>query len=147
MTFNHFKALLGSVAQAGVYHQPHGAADDLLRAAEANGFAPFRIDLKGVMDKDALLTAIAQAMHFPDWFGHNWDALADCLTDLDWHAASGYVILLEHCDGIHGHAENDFVTLLQVFSSSAEVWRQQDIPFWCFVDMQADGIGWLPTAG
>jgi RNAse (barnase) inhibitor barstar len=147
MTFNHFKALLCSVAQAGVYHQPHGGADDLLRAAEADGFAAFRIELSGIIDKDGLLAAIAKAMDFPDWFGHNWDALADCLTDLEWHAANGFVIVLEHCDGIHGHAEEDFVTLLQVFSHSAETWRQQDIPFWCFVDMQADGISWLPTAG
>jgi RNAse (barnase) inhibitor barstar len=147
MTLKHYKKLLGSVAQAGVYHQPHGAADDLLRAAEANGFAGFRIELSDVMDKDGLLAAIAQAMDFPDWFGRNWDALADCLTDLEWLAATGFVIVLEHCDGIHGHAKADFVTFLQVFSHSAEAWRKQEIPFWCFVDMQADGISWLPTAG
>ena len=60
-----------------------------------------------------------------------------------WRPAEGYLVILEHCDGIHGRAEADFVQLLQVFESAADEWREQGIPFWCFVDMQADGINWL----
>jgi hypothetical protein len=26
-------------------------------------------------------------LRLPDWFGRNWDALADCLTDLSWWPA------------------------------------------------------------
>ena len=26
----------------------------------------------------------------------------------------------------------------------AGVWREQGVAFWCLVDMQADGIAWLP---
>ena len=33
------------------------------------------------LNKDTLLTSIAKACNFPDYFGHNWDALWDCLTD------------------------------------------------------------------
>jgi aspartyl-tRNA synthetase len=42
-------------------------------------------------------------------------------------------------------AESDFVQLMQVFQEAANTWREDDIPFWCLVDMQADGIAWLPT--
>ena len=82
-------------------------------------------------------------MAFPEWFGHNWDALLDCLADLGWRPAEGYVVILEHCDGIHGRAEPDFVQTLQVFEAAANEWREQGVAFWCFVDMQADGINWL----
>src|SRR5699024_7231387 len=43
-----------------------------------------RIELSGTTDKSEILTRIASALIFPDWFGHNWDALADCLGDLSW---------------------------------------------------------------
>jgi hypothetical protein len=36
--------------------------------------------------------AIAEALDFPDWYGGTWDALLDCLTDLSWRPAPGYVI-------------------------------------------------------
>lgn len=30
----------------------------------------------------ALFTEFARALRLPGWFGHNWDALADCLRDI-----------------------------------------------------------------
>jgi RNAse (barnase) inhibitor barstar len=41
-----------------------------------------RIDFKGLRSKAAMMQAVAQAMHFPDYFSPNLDALYDCLTDL-----------------------------------------------------------------
>lgn len=38
----------------------------------------------GVRGKPALLAALAKALRFPDCFGHNWDALDECLRDLSW---------------------------------------------------------------
>ena len=41
------------------------------------------ISCGGIADKDELHARIAEALDFPDWYGHNLDALMDCLTDLD----------------------------------------------------------------
>lgn len=38
----------------------------------------------GIVSKKRLMTAIARAGHFPEYFGANWDALLDCLRDMDW---------------------------------------------------------------
>ena len=140
----HYQAVLSAVDKAGVYHMPQVAPEPLIAAAQSVGCAVFRINLAGVRDKAGMLDAIGKARDFPEWFGHNFDALTDCLTDLNWSPADGYFVLLEHCDGIHGLAESDFVTMLQVFEQAADEWRDQNIPFWCFVEMQADGINWLP---
>lgn len=41
------------------------------------------IDCGGCADRRELHARIAAALNFPDWYGHNLDALMDCLTDLD----------------------------------------------------------------
>jgi hypothetical protein len=39
------------------------------------------LDLDGVTDKAGLMDRCARALGLPDWFGRNWDALADSLSD------------------------------------------------------------------
>lgn len=143
-TLDAYAAVLADAATAGVYHQPPSDPQPLLAAAEARGFAVFRIDLATAGNKAELLAEIGRAMRFPDWFGGNFDALADCLNDLSWCPADGYLVMLAHCDRIHGLAEAEFVATLNIFEQAADEWREQGVPFWCFVDMQADGINWLP---
>ena len=139
-----FQALLRDVRRASVYHLPHAGREDIIAAAEACDSAVFPVDLAGVEDKAGLLAALARGMAFPEWFGGNWDALADCLADLSWRPAEGYLVLLEHCDLLHARAEADFITALQLFQAAADEWREQGVALWCLVDMQADGIAWLP---
>ena len=144
MNREHYERVLRDIARAGVYHTPQQGMGDLLVAAEASGFSICRIDLAPVRDKAALFERVATALEFPDWFGHNWDALADCLGDLSWLPADGFLILLEHCDGFSTRHSGDFSTALQVFAAAAEAWRDERVPFWVLVDMYADGIATLP---
>ena len=39
------------------------------------------LDTRGAHDKAEFLAACARCLDFPSYFGHNWDALADCLGD------------------------------------------------------------------
>jgi len=41
------------------------------------------IDCGGIADKNEFHARIAAALDFPAWYGHNLDALMDCLTDLE----------------------------------------------------------------
>ena len=45
--------------------------------------------------KAALLAALQAGLRFPDYFGHNWDALWDCITDLSWLAPVPVALLHE----------------------------------------------------
>lgn len=141
----HFQTLFGNVARAGVYHLPPGNRDELIAAAEACAYGVFRVDLAHARDKDSLLAAIGRDMAFPEWFGCNWDALADSLGDLAWRPAEGYLVLIEHCDRVNGQAHDDFVTALHIFADAALEWRGRGVALWCLVDMHADGIAWLPA--
>jgi len=142
-----FATLLRDVARAGVYHLPHirhGDYEELIAGAEACAYVVFRVDLGRARDKQGLLETIGRDMAFPEWYGSNWDALADCLNDLAWRPAEGYLVLLEHCDLLHERATGDLLSALQIFGEAANAWREQGIALWCLVDMQADGIAWLP---
>ncbi|WP_019202478.1 barstar family protein [Tsukamurella sp. 1534] len=43
--------------------------------------------------KAALLDELSAALQFPLDFGANWDALADCLGDLEWLGGTAVVVL------------------------------------------------------
>jgi hypothetical protein len=140
----HYRTLLRDVGRSGVYHAPQTGLSELLAAAEEAGFGLFRVDLTDVRDKASLFERLAKALDFPDWFGHNWDALADCLADLSWRQADGYLLLLENCDGFRAEQGSDFAMTLRVLASVSDAWRQLGVPFWVFVDIHADGIAYLP---
>ncbi len=144
MSREHFEKVLRDAADAGVYHLPMQGMPELLAASESMRFALFRVDLGQVKDKAAFFERLALALQFPEWFGHNWDALQDCLADMSWLPAEGYVVILERCDAFRADGGEDFATMLQVFDAAADAWREENVPFWTLVDMHADGIAYLP---
>jgi len=144
MSFERHKKILCDTDRAGVYRAPKRDMAALLAAAKICGFAIHRIDLSAVRDKTTLMERLAAALKFPDWFGHNWDALADCLSDLSWLPAGGHVLLLEHCDDLHAAHTENFVTALQVFAAAADTWRAENVPFWVLIDVRADTMADFP---
>ncbi|HET9734974.1 MAG TPA: barstar family protein [Burkholderiales bacterium] len=124
---------LNDAARSGVYRVPR--PDEALDAVRGARLDLARVDLAGAAGKEALLERLAQALGFPDWFGDNWDALEDCLTDLSWRAGSGHAILLER----HGElALDDLGMLIEVLGAAAEHWAGRGRPFFAvFVDPEA----------
>lgn len=112
-----------------------------LRAlAAALGYTVFEADLGGCHDKAGLLERLARAMAFPEWFGGNWDAWFDCLTDLGWHApAPGYVLVLRHALGAHRTAPEALDTALAIVEDAARVWADRGVTLRAFVDLEGNG--------
>lgn len=121
--------------RSGVYRAAR--ADDVLQAARAHGLHVASIRLAARDGKPALLRALAAALKFPDWFGGNWDALEDCLTDLSWIPASGYLILIE---GSAGLVRDDLGVLCDVLASAAEFWSERGKPFYAVLVAGPDGL-------
>lgn len=122
---------LQDAARSGAYRVRR--ADEVLEAAAEAGLELARIELRGATDKDALLERVARALAFPDWFGANWDALEDCLTDLSWRGPQGQVLVFT------GAAAGDALGILtDVLGAAAEHWRERRRPFFAvFVDPRA----------
>jgi hypothetical protein len=45
-----------------------------------------------IREKERLLERLAVGLKFPDYFGGNWDALIDCLSDMSWFEGREAVI-------------------------------------------------------
>lgn len=113
----------------GVYRFPSSASVEFLeREARNKGWRLFYLNGAKIRDKKTFLAHVARAMDFPDYFGKNWDALNDCLTDLK--AASGYVVLFEAPDKFIVKSPSDWDVALAVFKTAIEFWRQVGIPFY-----------------
>jgi len=124
--------LLQDKDKAGVY-QTGPDARLIAEAAEAAGLTLWRLDIGHVHNKQEFTALLAKALAFPDWFGGNWDALEDCLEDLSWHPAPGYVLLLEHGKHFGAGHKQEFVTATEVLEGAAQYWQEQGKPFWAIV--------------
>ena len=135
-------------AKAGVFHLTADVRG-IAEAAEAAGLAVIRIDIGHAHDKKDFLNDVSKAMKFPDWFGGNWDALADCLKDLSWLQAKGWVVILEKSKHFCAGHRHEFEEAMDVMAEAAANWRGRGKPFWTLIG-GPDGwkSGWpeLPSA-
>ncbi|MEV4254135.1 barstar family protein [Spirillospora sp. NPDC049652] len=127
--------LLTGRLKPGVYQwrasPGHGAVRDLgwMERAAEEGWRPFHLDGRRARDKDGFLRLCAGAFDLPDWFGKNWDALQDCLTDLSWAPADrGYVVLYESWAELADADQASFRTALDVFAEAVAYWRDTRTP-------------------
>jgi hypothetical protein len=108
---------LRDAARSGVYRAPDAAA--ILEATRGSGLDVVTIDAS-----NDVFGSIASALAFPAWFGANWDALEDSLSDLSWRRGDGHVLIFTGYPD--GEARR---SLLEVLRSSADYWRARGKPF------------------
>lgn len=115
---------LSDASKSGLYRV--ASAEAIAEAARGSALRLWTIDLNGAQDKAALLSRLAATLEFPTWFGGNWDALEDCLTDPTWANAEGHVLLLEGAGALPADERG---ILRDVLASAAEYWAEQGKPF------------------
>ena len=126
---------LSDPSRAGVYRTSR--TDEILDAAHGSALRIVRIDLAGASGKEALMERVARALAFPQWFGGNWDALEDCLTDLSWASAGGHVLLIEGAAGLPADESGIFTDIL---ASAAAWWTGRGRPFFAVFVGGAEGL-------
>ena len=115
---------LSDASKSGVYRTAR--VDEVLDASQGSRLQVARIGLAGAAGKDALLERMARSLAFPRWFGGNWDALEDCLSDLSWSKADGHVLLIEDAAALPADERG---ILTDILSSVAAYWAERRRPF------------------
>ena len=79
-----------------------------------------------IRSKDKLLRSLAERLKFPAYFGHNWDALEECLKDLSWLRTGA--LQIRHSDVPLAPASQERQTYLRVLQAAAAKWQTGPAP-------------------
>lgn len=72
----------------------------------------------------SFLAELATAMKFPEYFGGNYNALWDCITDLQWLEEENYVVVVHHSEALLAdEAKSERDHLLELFERVRSDWR------------------------
>jgi len=77
-----------------------------------------------------LYDEFAAALQFPCYFGENWNAFDECLTDLEWLPGSGYVLLIMDSLHVLSNQRSELGVFMRIIRDVAIEWRKtRDMPF------------------
>jgi Barstar (barnase inhibitor) len=137
-------------AQSGVFLIPR-ALPTVRKVAQRMQCAWLEVNLHLVRDKAGFLAACARDLRFPSHFGATWDAFSDCINDLAWEPAAGYVIVFENVARLAQHAPDETATALEILRAAADAWRLRHKTFIALLDyappaLAVDGFPEPPLA-
>jgi Barstar (barnase inhibitor) len=78
---------------------------------------------------DDLYDEFSAALQFPEYFGENWAAFDECLADLEWLPAPGYVLLISSAvEVLSLEPEKQFATFVRILSGICAEWARAKSP-------------------
>ena len=81
---------------------------------------------RNARDKLTFLKTVALALKFPDYFGQNWDALYDCLTELSEGCRDSLVVVFDDLSGFARVEPEEFAAAVDALRDAVEYWDSND---------------------
>ena len=104
---------------------------EIARRDVPDGILLVEADAVLMMNYESSLRELTAVFQFPDYFGKNYNALKECITDLDWLPAEGYLFVIKNSANLMieepGH---DLGVLLRILSEAGEEWADPYIEWW-----------------
>ncbi len=74
---------------------------------------------------DSLFDEFVKVFEFPDYFGHNYDALDECIGDLGWIDFSvGIILVKDSCTLLSKEKSDTLEILNSVFQDASREWSK-----------------------
>lgn len=129
----------------GVYLIREGVTLDSVKAfASEHGFRVVVVHGDATRKKESFLREAARAMQFPGYFGVNWDAFDECVRDLSWIPASGYVMVYDDFSHFARSDPAAWNTAVAILREATEYWWQKSIPMYVLLRGHAAAAPGVP---
>jgi RNAse (barnase) inhibitor barstar len=100
------------------------SSDTIKDLIESSGQVGVVLELDGGKARtlDAFFSLCSESLEFPDYFGRNWQALRDCLADLEWLPAEAYCLVFRNSELLFRDEPIERSTFLINLKLVAEEW-------------------------
>ena len=116
---------LAASIRKGAVRVDAGLIDD----AAGQGIAVFYLNGRSIHTKKDFFRAARDVMKLPDYFGGNWDAFEECINDLSWLPARGYILVYENTSPFFSGNPDDERILKEILHDARENHGQEGVPF------------------
>jgi len=91
---------------------------------------------------------IAAALQFPYYYGENWDALDECITDLEWAPGNYYLLHVSTVEHVLPSDPASFNVFLRILVAAHNTWASmtEATPFHTVVSGSAEGLARVKNA-
>lgn len=138
------RLLAGELPPAVYRLMSRAAVETVAERVEANGWRCFALNGDTIDNKSSFLAACASALHFPDYFGRNWDAFEECLNDLSWVTAKGYVVLYDNAENFARNAPEEWDVAFDILGDAVGNWQKHGTPFVVLMRKTGNFVRGLP---
>ncbi|MFF4830282.1 barstar family protein [Streptomyces sp. NPDC001315] len=87
----------------------------------------FHLDGAQMTSQAELFQEFKAKLQFPEYFGENWNALDECLADLDWLDRLGYLLVIESGNSVLCDEGKEVRQMFdKLLSDISEEWSDSD---------------------
>ncbi len=101
----------------------------LIAEAEAGGIHIFYFSGKSIADEESFFNTAKTVMRLPGYFGYNWDAFEECINDLSWIPAQGYIFIYDNTSVFFSKHPKDAEILTGILDDARNNFRGSEISF------------------
>jgi len=128
---NPLDLILTGARPPGIYRlETNLNADHLVAPIARQGWRAFYLNGRIIKDKADFLRVASAAMDFPPYFGYNWDAFEECIRDLAWAPAQGYVLLYDRVWQMALPDHGAWQVACAILTDAVAYWRTTDVPMY-----------------
>jgi hypothetical protein len=74
---------------------------------------------------ESLFDEVSSACQFPYYFGENWAAFKECLSDLSWLNCVNFLLIVTDADHVLVDGENEMPSLARALKSAIQEYNEQ----------------------
>lgn len=98
----------------------------LMKEAREKNFYVAKFDCDNLRNIEGLYKSFAEEMKFPNYFGNNFNALDDCLNDLDWLPDNGFLLIFENTAKLlSDETEDTLHAFLELLKDTSQIWEKE----------------------